>query len=327
MPTAPYYDSLGNKLPSVSEILDFDPSNANVIKWAKRKESYEEKNGKGSWDEMIKQSQDRGTDLHSMAIDTVILNCINPDKVYCPQFNEDGSENEKYLYWEGNKRNGLKYWLKDLLDEPFEIICAEKQFTHEVLKYGGTPDLVLKGLGGRMLGNITWLIDLKTFKGYETNYKVPKTKMDSILKYLGLSTLEKDKTYRYYSSTIYWSEENNSWMNKSCHHQYDRYRYKKRNETVPSFKGWDWYGEKLSRAFLQCILYRELLSHNGINTQNIRIVSASKLAGVQCFDLMDRNITRDSNKLLQVFNDARDEAFQKLKDYHAHKNIQLSEVA
>ena len=326
MPTAPYYDLNGNRLPSVSEILDFDPTNANVIKWAKRKEAYEIKNGKGSWDLMVKGSQDRGTDLHSMAIDTVILNGINPDDVYCPQFNEDGTENEKYLYWEGNKRNGLKYWLKDLLNEPFEIIAAEKQFTHEELKYGGTPDMILKGLGGRMLGNITWLIDLKTFKGYETNRPVAKGTMEKVLKYLGLSVLDKSRMYRYYSSEIYWNEESGSWMNRSFHHQYDRYRYKKRNETVPSFKGWDWYSDKLSRAFLQCILYRELLAHNGINTQNIRIVSASKLAGVQCFDLMDRAITRDSSKLIQLFNDARDEAFQKLKDYHAHKNITLREV-
>jgi ACT domain-containing protein len=70
---------------------------------------------------------------------------------------------------------------------------------------------------------------------------------------------------------------------------------------------------------MQCILYRELLSHNGIDTQNIKIVSASKKAGVQDFDLMDSKITRDSSKLIKVFSDARDEAFGKLKVFQESK--------
>jgi hypothetical protein len=172
-----------------------------------------------------------------------------------------------------------------------------------------------------MLGNITWLVDLKTFKGYETRYKVAKTRMPAILKYVGAGDegLNPALTYKYYSSIIEWDNEEQCWMNRTSYDQYTRYRNKKRSETVPNFKGWDWYSDKVRRAFMQCILYRELLSHNGIDTQNIKIVSASKKAGVQDFDLMDSKITRDSSKLIKVFSDARDEAFGKLKVFQESK--------
>lgn len=303
MPTSPYFYN-NVQLPSVSEILDFEVGNANIIKWAKRKESYDKKNGKGAWDEMVKDAQDRGTALHAMALETCILNGVDPRDVYCPQELKD--------YWEGNKHNGLKYWVLDLMKRDYEIVSIEKPFVHNELMFGGTPDLVI-AIDGQ-----TWIWDLKTYKGTDRNYKPTTEKIKKILNLYNISELNKKEVYKMYSSTYFWDESNDCWMANYKEPMYKLHRRAKKGERAPAFKGWKWYSDKVSRAFKQCLLYRELLQHNNIPVHNIKIVCASRYAGVKEFTFFDRTLTANQDNLIQLYKDAHGETMAQLKLYHEH---------
>lgn len=313
MPTSPYfYNNI--QLPSVSQILDYEVGNTNVIAWAKRKESYDKKNGKGAWDKMVKASQDRGTALHAMALETCILNGVDPRDVYCPE--------ELKPYWEGSKKNGLKYWTLDLMKRDYEIVAIEKPFVHSELMYGGTPDLVIS------IDGQTWIWDLKTYKGTDRDYKPTKDKLAKLLaqeKVGSADELDKFKVYKLYGSTFYWDKEKDYWMANYKEPMYQRYRKPKKGERQPTFKGWDWYSDKLSRAFKQCLLYRELLQHNRIPVHNIKVVCASQHAGVNEFVFFDRTIATNSEQLIQLYKFAHSEIMEQLALYHTHntKQVQL----
>lgn len=307
MPTSPYYLN-SVLLPSVSQILDYEVGNANVIKWAKRKEAYDKNNGSGAWDEMVKASQDRGTALHAMALETCILNGVDPRDVYCPE--------ELKPYWEGNRRNGLKYWTLDLMKRDYEVVAIEKPFVHSELMYGGTPDLVIT------IDGQTWIWDLKTYKGTDRNYKPNKDKLAKLAaqeRVSSVNDLSKTKVYKLYGSTYFWDNDKECWMANYKEPMYKRYRKAKKGEKQPAFKGWNWYSDKLGRAFKQCLLYRELLQHNGIPIHNIKIVCASQFAGVNEFVFFDRTIARTQTQLVQLYNDAYGEVMEQLKLYQEHE--------
>lgn len=305
MPTSPYYYN-NQKLCSVSEILDYEEGNANLIAWAKRKEAYDKKNGDGAWDAMVEKSQDRGTTLHAMALETCILSGVDPREVYCPDWLKP--------YWEGNKSNGLKYWTMNLMEQDYEIIAIEKPFIHKELLYGGTPDLVI-AINGQ-----NWIWDLKTYKGTDRNYKPRKDRLEAIKKQYKIKTLDKSKTYKLYASIYFWDEVAECWMANYKEPMYQRYRKPKKGERAPGFKTWEWYSPKLMRAFKQCLLYRELLQHNEIPIHNLKVVCASKHAGVNEFTFFDRTLTNNMNDLIKLYNEAWEDTMAQVRLYHKNQS-------
>lgn len=320
MPTSPYFFG-SEKLPSVSEILSYDPTGQEIIVWDKRKKKYDKEHGKGAWDSMVTASQNRGTNLHFKAIEQVLVGGLSPHDVYCPEFLADGEPNDEYQYWEGSNRNGLKYWLLNVVDKPYKIIAAEEPFIHSELKFGGTPDIVIEWEGQ------CWVWDLKTFKGWERVSNVSRAKMQQILDRLGLEELNKDQKYRYYTSDVYFCTEEEKWKITNNTDQYPQYRYKKRNEKRPSYRGWDWYGDKLKKAYMQCLLYRELLQHNGIPIHNIRVISASRKAGVGEFTFFDRRLLTNQQRMIELYESAHNEVMKKLSSYHDQSVLTIESVA
>lgn len=313
MPTQPYYVHQ-QQVPSVSTILDYSKDKSNIIVWAKRKEKYDLENGEGAWDRMCDKAKDRGTTLHAMALETCLLNGVDPRDIYCPE--------ELRPYWEGNKNNGLKYWLMNLMKESYEVIACEQQFTHSELYYGGTPDLVIN------INGQNWVWDLKTYKGYSTTYKLSKQKVEQLKEVNNVEVLDRTKKYKWYKGYVYWCKDKEGWVDTYNCHQYKRYRRAKRGEKHPRFKGWDWYDEKISRAFKQCLLYRELLQHNGIPIHNLKIVSASLNAGVEEFIFFDKSLTRRMENLVELYNDAWAEALNQLHEYHSNEtNFEITVAA
>lgn len=306
MPTSPYFIN-GSLVPSVSTILDYSKDKSNIIVWAKRKKDYDEKHGEGAWEKMCNKARDRGTALHAMALETCIFNGVDPRDVYCSE--------ELKPYWEGNANNGLKYWVLNLMKQDYEVVACEQPFVHKELYYGGTPDLVIK------INGQTWVWDLKTYKGYTSYYAVPKYKLEKIQDKYGIKELDKSQTYQWYNSKVFWSEERQAWIDPYECNQYKMYRRAKRNEKKPRFKGWDWYSDKLNRAFKQCILYRELLQHNGIPIHNLKVVSASLKAGVKEFIFFDSTLTNNMDNLIQLYQDAKAEAIGQVEEYHRSESI------
>lgn len=313
MPTSLYYVN-NNPVPSVSTILDYSKDKADIIVWAKRKEKYDAEHGKGAWDEMCETARSRGTALHAMALETCLLNGVDPRDIFCPE--------ELKPYWEGNKQNGLKYWVMNLMKRDYKIIACEQPFTHTNLYYGGTPDLVIAVDGQN------WVWDLKTYKGYSTTYNLPKHKIEKIKERHKVTELDQSKTYKWYKSEIYWCDERQAWVDTYHNYQYQRYRRAKKGEKHPRFKGWNWYSDKISRAFKQCLLYRELLQHNGIPIHNLKVVSASLNAGVEEFTFFDRTLTKSMGDLTKLYNDAFEEAMGQLNLYHDNESdFKLNQAA
>lgn len=313
MPTSPYYVN-NNPVPSVSTILDYSKDKADLIVWAKRKEKYDLEHGEGAWDQMCDAAKDRGTTLHAMTLETCLLNGVDPRDIYCPE--------DLKPYWEGNKNNGLKYWLMNLMKKDYEIIACEKPFTHKELYFGGTPDLVIR------IDGQNWIWDLKTYKGYSSTYKLPKYKLERIKEINNVEELDTSKTYRWYKSEVRWCPDREAWVDTYHNHQYSRYRRAKKGEKSPKFKDWDWYSDKLSRAFKQCLLYRELLQHDGVPIHNIKVVSASLNTGVEEFVFFDRKLTRSMVQMTQLYNDAHSEVMKQLFEYHkAESNFNIKVAA
>lgn len=234
----------GERLPSVTYIIEKTKPLSEIIKFSKAKEKKIEKDGWSNedWNKHCSKARDRGSQCHAY-LEWKLINLENKNKGKEEIFSF--GEEDKYfsLSTIAGYKGSIDEWIKELeelekgLGARIEVTGIEEEVTNEKLGYGGRSDLRIKVIE-KTGKERNILIDLKTFAGY-SNPRTGQMRYSWDLWRAPRKKVEKDPV----TNKVRKEEGTKKPM--------------KVLEEMPKIneRGWEWVSHWCKNAFLQVALY------------------------------------------------------------------------